>query len=454
MDPQMWQQLQGQFSTVAPALPIGEVPMKGVILANRKTIFHKTRVCPRLSMGACHLGSKCNFAHSVEELRPAPNLDKTKLCPSVLYPGTLCPAKVRGEICRFAHNKAEIRHTSNMFKTNMCLKWIRGKCKKDLQCNHAHGHQELKYYRSLAMASGSRDFARESEATMSRRRKQNTIAAVTAPSLSGLADILYASRRQQQSQWTDSISSENSSCQETLLRLLACTSSAARQPQGNNGCGSVSGALAALYEELLKYKNAEDKQGAIGTLGASQDDSTNATDECSDFSSFSSRALSDALRSAASSGGSYGGSLHPAVLQPARSPLVTNNSNTSYSSSTKISDMSLDVDRLLLLKMLADKDGKHSTDANNSEEQQMLPLSEMVTACASPTTSILTGRDTTTPGMDALESSLARFCLTDPALKRHCYAEPPPGFEGRSWQQHQQHAMVDLDRLTSSAAVD
>ena len=114
--------------------------MKGVILANRRTIFHKTRVCPRLSMGACHLGSKCNFAHSVEELRPAPNLDKTKLCPSVLHPGTVCPAHARGEVCRFAHSKTEIRHTSNMFKTNMCLKWIRGKCKVSLHSNPAISH--------------------------------------------------------------------------------------------------------------------------------------------------------------------------------------------------------------------------------------------------------------------------------------------------------------------------
>lgn len=140
MEPQLWQQLQGRPASGTAVLPIGEVPMKGVILANRRTIFHKTRVCPRLSMGACHLGSKCNFAHSVEELRPAPNLDKTKLCPSVLHPGTVCPAHARGEVCRFAHSKTEIRHTSNMFKTNMCLKWIRGKCKVSLHSNPAISH--------------------------------------------------------------------------------------------------------------------------------------------------------------------------------------------------------------------------------------------------------------------------------------------------------------------------
>lgn len=131
MESHLWKHFHGRScsGTGAPAFPVGEVPMKGVILANRKTIFHKTRVCPRMSMGVCHLGTKCSFAHTLEELRPAPNLDRTKLCPSVLQPGTICPAQIRGEPCRFAHSKAEIRHTSNMFKTNMCLKWIRGKCK-------------------------------------------------------------------------------------------------------------------------------------------------------------------------------------------------------------------------------------------------------------------------------------------------------------------------------------
>lgn len=324
---------------------------------------------------------------------------------------------------------------------------------KDLQCNHAHGHQELKYYRSLAMASGSRDFARESEATLSRRKKHNTIAAMTAPSLSGLADILCASNQQQQRQWNDSVSSDNTSCHEALLRLLTCTSPVAKQPQRSS---SVSSAIAALYEELLKLKNSGEKQGAASLLGGSfQDDSTNATDEGSDFSSFSSRTISDALRSVTSSSASFGSPLHAAELQSVPPSLVATSSKASYSGPSNTSELSLGVDRLLLLKMLAEKNRKLSTGRKASEEQQELPLSEIVTS-ASPTASFLTGRDTdtTNSGLDSLESSLARLCITDPALRRHCYAEPPPGFEGRARQQHQQHAMVDLDRLASSAAVD
>lgn len=433
--------------------------MKGVILANRKTIFHKTRVCPRMSLGACHLGSKCNFAHSVEELRPAPNLDKTKLCPSVLHPGTVCPAKARGEVCRFAHSKAEIRHTSNMFKTNMCLKWIRGKCKKDLQCNHAHGHQELKYYRSLAMASGSRDFARESEATLSRRKKQNAATPPVGPSLAGLGEIFNTGQQpqQRQRQWSDTCRyTDSANSRDHLLSLLARTAAAQQQSTRNNSCTSVNVALAALYEDLLRCKTRSDAYGPRGNaLGASfQDDSTTATDECSDFSSFSSRCLSDALRSAASTAASCGGPLQPAELDSVLVPASSAASTSSISFNSNSSDLSLDVDRLLF-KMLAE-DGAGVTDCSTSPEgQPQLHRRDS----ASPAASVLiTGRETeitavTNRGLEALGSGLARLCLTDPSVRRHCYAEPPPGFEGRCHQQ-QQHAVIDLDRLASSEGLD
>ncbi|KYK68204.1 zinc finger (CCCH type) motif-containing protein, partial [Toxoplasma gondii TgCatPRC2] len=115
-----------------------EVPLKGIILANRRSVFHKTRLCPRLRGDRvfCPLGESCTFAHSEKELRPPPVLDRTKLCPSVLSKGASpCPGIARGEPCKFAHSKSEIRHTSNMFKTNMCLKWNRGKCKVSVHVN-------------------------------------------------------------------------------------------------------------------------------------------------------------------------------------------------------------------------------------------------------------------------------------------------------------------------------
>ncbi|PFH38174.1 zinc finger (CCCH type) motif-containing protein [Besnoitia besnoiti] len=143
-----------------------EVPLKGIILANRRSVFHKTRLCSRLRGNRvfCPLGDSCTFAHSEKELRPPPVLDRTKLCPSVLGKGaTPCPGLARGEPCRFAHSKAEIRHTSNMFKTNMCLKWNRGKCKAGADCNHAHGEEELRFYRFLAYTNGTRDFRSEAE---------------------------------------------------------------------------------------------------------------------------------------------------------------------------------------------------------------------------------------------------------------------------------------------------
>ncbi|XP_022590852.2 uncharacterized protein LOC34622502 [Cyclospora cayetanensis] len=466
MDSQHWQQLPQQQvqapprpapAVVASALAMGGVPMKGVILANRKTIFHKTRVCPRLGLGACHLGSKCNFAHSLEELRPAPNLDKTKLCPSVLHPGIVCPAKARGEVCRFAHNNSEIRHTSNMFKTNMCLKWIRGKCKKDAQCSHAHGHQELKYYRSLAMASGSRDFARESEATFSRRRKQNgSVGPSAAPPLAGLTDILY-SPQQQQKQLTDSYrqadSSSSSIRHETLYSLLTRNASTSEQ-LSKSSCPSVDVALAALYEELLRCKaKGEGFGGSRGGMGASlNDDSTTAADECSDFSSFSSRCLTDALRSTSSTVGTCGGRMNSpeveAVLaSPASAPTCpgasVNNSN----------DLSLGMDQLVLLKALAERGALVRGAAERQAETQQGP--DMSRAAVSMRMGNSSGvAQSKSSGLEeALGSSLARLCLGDLDVRQHCYADPPPGFE-RELRQQQQQAVVDLDRLASASGFD
>ncbi|PHJ25269.1 zinc finger (ccch type) motif-containing protein [Cystoisospora suis] len=151
------------LATAKAASLTDEVPLKGIILANRRSVFHKTRMCPRQRNRSCPLGDSCTFAHSEEELRPPPVLDRTRLCPSVLTSGAPCP-RANGEQCRFAHSKAEIRHTANMFKTNMCLKWNRGKCKAGEGCNHAHGEEELRFYRLLAHANGSRDFRSEAEA--------------------------------------------------------------------------------------------------------------------------------------------------------------------------------------------------------------------------------------------------------------------------------------------------
>ncbi|CDJ56570.1 zinc finger (CCCH type) protein, putative [Eimeria maxima] len=438
MESRLWQELQAAQhpSAVAATLPVTGVPMKGVILANRKTIFHKTRLCPRLTSGSCHLGARCNFAHTEHELRPAPNLDKTKLCPSVLHPGTACPANAKGETCRFAHSKAEIRHTTNMFKTNMCLKWIRGKCKKEAQCNHAHGHQELKYYRAVAMASGGRDFARESEATMSRRRKQGGAVgavgggnAASTSRLSLLKETVGGSTRERAS----GRSSRNNG------------NSREQQPP-KNSCESVNAALAALYEELLKGASRREAiYGSAGGVGTPlQDDSTTATDELSDFSSFSSRGLSEALCSAPAptttvNFGSCGGPLHASASDVFSTTAPSSCAGTPTASLSSNNDLKLEVDRLLLLRALAGESGGLLMGACDPQEEERNQAA--ATAAAG---NLTTERDS----MRQLEANLARLCLGD-VTARH-YPDPPPGFE----HLQQQHAVVDLERLATADGFD
>ncbi|KAL8437628.1 hypothetical protein ACSSS7_000785 [Eimeria intestinalis] len=464
MESAAWQQQRHQelLSTfTSGAFPMTDVPMKGVILANRKTIFHKTRVCPRLVMGTCHLGSKCSFAHSIEELRPAPNLDKTKLCPSVLHPGTPCPGRLRGEGCRFAHSKAEIRHTTNMYKTNMCLKWMRGKCKKELQCNHAHGHQELKYYRSLAMASGARDFARESLAGTARRKK-SFLGSSLSSTLANLP-ALFANRQQLQKQTAaDTQFQRNGSVSpEALLHLLGRSSELQLLQQQlllhqqllqqqNSNCTSVDEkALVALCDKLVRQ--ATDMQGAPlegkNLSFPNYDDSTSAADELSDFSSFSSLSsgtLSDAFLSAASTGASR---MHGPELGLGHSGLLGAGGPAKGSSFNSSWEASSEAERLLLLKVWGGEDGDKTSShrlvsrSSGDEEKVETQLSEVLSpadftqkksfqelSCMKSTTETAAAA----AEWGALEASLATLCLADPGV------EAPPGFEAKVLQRQQE----------------
>jgi len=72
-----------------------------------RTLFRKTKVCNFFSSGCCKKGTKCKFAHSLDELKPQPNLCNTKLCPALSGYG-LCG----GGNCKYAHHESEIRPPS------------------------------------------------------------------------------------------------------------------------------------------------------------------------------------------------------------------------------------------------------------------------------------------------------------------------------------------------------
>ncbi|CAK9032880.1 unnamed protein product [Durusdinium trenchii] len=64
-----------------------------------------TRMCKFVSAGRCCRGSACDFAHSVDELRPTPNLVSTRLCAQFSATGR-CRY---GRVCKFAHGSGELR---------------------------------------------------------------------------------------------------------------------------------------------------------------------------------------------------------------------------------------------------------------------------------------------------------------------------------------------------------
>lgn len=102
--------------------------------------YYKTRMCRRNGGKPCPFGKACNFAHSVEELRPFYDLTKTKMCPMQQQHGACSLLD-----CRYAHEPSELRSTQMLYKTALCIEFMRlGTCKFGSQCRHAHGQEELR----------------------------------------------------------------------------------------------------------------------------------------------------------------------------------------------------------------------------------------------------------------------------------------------------------------------
>mmetsp|Transcript_52660 Transcript_52660/g.115460 ORF Transcript_52660/g.115460 Transcript_52660/m.115460 type:complete len:311 (+) Transcript_52660:43-975(+) len=100
----------------------------------------KTRWCHFHLRGHCKLqADTCSFAHSAEELRSAPNLQKTKLCEA--FQRGEC---MDGDRCKYAHRPAELRVTEDVLKTRLCRYYVNGYCRKGDACTHAHGKHQLR----------------------------------------------------------------------------------------------------------------------------------------------------------------------------------------------------------------------------------------------------------------------------------------------------------------------
>jgi len=117
-------------------------------LSNAKVAqFHKTRMC--LNMTNCPRQSRCNYAHSVSELRSNLNLSRTKVCKA--YQQGKC-RKVSSQ-CNFAHGLKELVSTFGYFKTKECPDQALG-CHKGVYCRNYHTKHERelaeKFIRSQA----------------------------------------------------------------------------------------------------------------------------------------------------------------------------------------------------------------------------------------------------------------------------------------------------------------
>jgi hypothetical protein len=97
----------------------------------------KTKMCYFFEQGKCD-STACSFAHSKDELRAQPTLQKTKICKA--WQGGHCD---RGSECTFAHGESELRVTEGIYKTQMCHFFERGRCLKGARCNHAHGPGDM-----------------------------------------------------------------------------------------------------------------------------------------------------------------------------------------------------------------------------------------------------------------------------------------------------------------------
>ena len=98
----------------------------------------KTKVCSLFLNGNCHYGEeRCFYAHSVQELRELPQLERTSLCPS--YRKGKCR---RGDNCKYAHSVDEMTISARRVP---CLWYREGHCSHGQSCRFSHS--ELKKLR-------------------------------------------------------------------------------------------------------------------------------------------------------------------------------------------------------------------------------------------------------------------------------------------------------------------
>lgn len=111
-----------------------------IVTAASNGQLYKTKLCYYHVHGTCSWGESCHHAHSLEELKPKPDLTKTSMCPKL--------GECKRRNCPYAHSREELRSTECFAKTKVCFGSCEN-CRFGGNCRYAHSVTELKASKDL-----------------------------------------------------------------------------------------------------------------------------------------------------------------------------------------------------------------------------------------------------------------------------------------------------------------
>ncbi|KAL8450362.1 hypothetical protein Emag_003208 [Eimeria magna] len=134
-----------------------------------------TQLCARhVAKGTCNK-KDCTFAHSEDELRPLPDLRKTKWCRLVFH-----SLPCNDGNCPYAHTVNELRSNAQdlvSYKTSFCKYFQRGNCLSGIHCRFAHCPSELRNPNDHPRCAEVREQLRSRNRELQKRRQEARMAA-------------------------------------------------------------------------------------------------------------------------------------------------------------------------------------------------------------------------------------------------------------------------------------
>ncbi|KAL8275337.1 hypothetical protein Esti_000786 [Eimeria stiedai] len=134
-----------------------------------------TQLCARqVAKGSCNK-KDCTFAHSEEELRPLPDLRKTKWCRLVFHSLPCTDGN-----CPYAHTVSELRSNAQdlvSYKTSFCKYFQRGNCLSGIHCRFAHCPSELRNPNDHPRCAEVREQLSNRNRELQKRRQEARMAA-------------------------------------------------------------------------------------------------------------------------------------------------------------------------------------------------------------------------------------------------------------------------------------